>query len=183
MLSNSLLAFMAASTVAATTATSAPTDVEGTALATYEAACLTTAIAERGIAEWAREAGASQAAEAEYKDIVIGRHTVVWRSPDPTHRIYVALGERLGCTVWFQSLRPDEAKEVFREKVQSEMKREDTSIANVSVFRDAAVSPNLSVLSYVVSFPNERVGLMWSVYVSTARVPAVVFYEAARVKQ
>ncbi|TDM08872.1 MAG: hypothetical protein C4K60_05750 [Ideonella sp. MAG2] len=182
MLSKSLLVFMAASTVAATPAQSAPTEVEGAALATYEAACLATAVAEQGIAGWARETGASKADVAEYKDLVVGNHTQVWRSLDPSHRIYVALGERLGCTVWFQTRQPDVAKEAFRKMVQSEIRKTDSSVAEVSVYRDEAVSPHLSVLSYVVRFRSERVGLMWSVYISTARSPAVVFYEAARVR-
>jgi len=113
----------------------------------------------------------------------VGHHSEVWRSPEPTHRIYVALGVRLGCTVWFQSNRPDAAKEAFRRKVQSEIKKASPSIASVTVFRDGEVSPGLSMLAYVVRFPGERVGLMWSVYMSTTLNPATVWYEAARVRQ
>lgn len=141
------LTLMAASTLATTPAISAQSEVEDAAMAAYEAACLFTPIAERGIAVWARETGASKAEVAEYKDLVVGSHTQVWRNPDPTHRIYVALGERLGCTVWFQTLHPNVAKEAFREKVQSEIRKTDSSAAKVTVFRDEAVSPYLSVLS------------------------------------
>jgi len=167
--------------VASSASLAGSTSPEAEAIATYEAACLASAIHQRAIPEWARLNAVSVQNASEYRNLVYGKFRNVWRTSRTTNRIYVTLDEKLACQVWYHSGNVSSAVENFR-RVMQQRRELASSDATVELFRDGEVAPGMYVLSYVIRFKGMDVGLMWSAYASANEVPSAVFYEAARVR-